>query len=300
MLLAVVSVGFSASAQSEPAKFTVSTVKAAHGGDRVSVTVTSEDAGYLAGQFTLKFDTDVLTPVAVTAGEAAGDYFIGNKDYASDEVFFATIDDSLISSDGVVATIDFDVKEVFLVSTADLSLTVGTLVGDVPQGYGYNDLDYTTENGRVYASRDLQVPDYNDSSLMEILPLTVKNGFFASGTTWKNLTVDALAANFSESFENTYLDKAGNELSGQSLMTTGSRILLRSGSKEDVLTLSVHGDVDGNYTSDGADAFYAYLVSQGLLNENNSDESVLLAADADNNGVVDENDISLLEARGLE
>lgn len=64
-------------------------------------------------------------------------------------------------------------------------------------------------------------------------------------------------------------------------------------------TVILYGDIDENGRCDGSDAFAAYLISSGLLETESLTPEQLSAADANRDGVINEQDVVLLEDAGL-
>jgi len=61
----------------------------------------------------------------------------------------------------------------------------------------------------------------------------------------------------------------------------------------------IYGDLDGNARTDGSDSLTAALIAGGLISGENVSEAVLMAADANHDGIVNELDARLLELAGL-
>lgn len=61
----------------------------------------------------------------------------------------------------------------------------------------------------------------------------------------------------------------------------------------------IYGDLDGNSKTDGCDALTAMLIAGGMLSSENVSQAVLMAADANHDGVVNELDAQLLVLAGL-
>ena len=79
--------------------FTVNGASQLKAGEEVIITVSVNDnKGYCAGEFVLGYDSDVLTPISVTSGAAASEYFVSNAKYADGKVYFAVIDDELMTA----------------------------------------------------------------------------------------------------------------------------------------------------------------------------------------------------------
>ena len=280
-------------------EFTVSTVTGAHFGDTVTVEITSNGAGdFLAGQFVLYYDSGSLSPLSLTEGSSAGEYFVGNTSYGNNCISFAMMDVEPIDSSGVIASVDFELTGRTLFYEGDLNLTVKSLVADIPIGYGYKNISSSVNNGKIYASAVLTVPEADDPSAIEQLGLyNLQNNCLVTGRTWNNLSVVSLDANFDEELERFYYTKTGAPLTGSQLLTTGCYFTVGDGffTQEK----AVRGDVDGDYSSDGYDAFLAQAIAVGALTSDNTDEANLRAADADNDGDVDADDFSILEQNGL-
>lgn len=279
-------------------EFTVTDIVGSHVGDLVSVDIVSSGVGsYMAGQFFLYYDSAVMTPVSIEAGTAAGAYFVGNEAYSNGVISFSTMDSKPIQNAGVLAKVTFEITGPVFIYSGLLDLYVKDLLSDVPFDYSYKEISATVNDGNVYASAVLTVPEANDPSAFEILGLyPYGKDYLVTGRTWFNLTAAALDSNFDEELERFYYSKNGVILNGSDLLTTGCYFTVGDGFfTEDKVVVSVRGDVDGDYKLNSYDAFLASAVAAGALNEDNFEEPNLKAADADNNGIVDENDFNILE-----
>ena len=302
MLCGLFSTVFLAQAAQAPT-FTVSSALAAEPGETVEINVNvNSNAGYCAGEFTVSYDSDVLEPVSVTKGSAAGDYFVSNKDYSAGKMFFATIDTDLITAAGTVATLQFRVKDYVVLYNGKINLSVGTLVGNVAEGYGYNDVACTAKSGTFSAARSISVPEIADSEQINILPI-VKRGsdLIVSSPKTNDLSVENVAANFTGSLVTRFLDSSFNELPAEKKLTTGCVIELYSDNTlKNTITVSVKGDVNGDDVfDDGFDAYLTGLIDQGLLDENSIGAAANDAADVNGDGAVDGADFEALESNGL-
>ena len=128
--LSCLCVAFTANAAVLP-EFTVSDLYQVRPGDTVSVEVNvNENRGYCAGEFLLEYDPSVLTPVSIARGEASSEYFASNLEYGNGQVFFAVISEELMSAEGNVATVTFEVDDSLVVYSGELELTVNSLVDE--------------------------------------------------------------------------------------------------------------------------------------------------------------------------
>ncbi len=297
IMLSVVSMGFYANAAALPV-FTVSDVFQARPGDIVSVTVdVDENRGYCAGEFVLRYDPAVLTPIDVQAGEAASEYFAANKDYDSGEVFFAHISETLMPQAGTVATISFGVNEGVILYSGDLELKVNALVGDITVGQGLNDIKNTVNSGEIHAARKLTVPS---GSVYEQLSLKNTNhGLLVSGLSVDNISADSIAENFFSITARAF-SQAGGSLRAEQWLTTGCKVQLFDGNEMvNDFTVVVKADVNGDYHLDGEDAFLANLVAQGAASKSDLGYDRSEAADVNGDGVIDQTDIDALADNGL-
>lgn len=301
LLLSVICVAFVAQAATVLPAFSVSDVYQARPGDTITVTVdVNENRGYCAGEFLISYDKDVLTPVSITAGEAASEYFASNTEYASGKAFFAVISEDLMRSQGTVATLTFEAKEGTVLYSGDITLAVNSLVGNTAVGYGLNSVRSTATGGEVHIAKRIFVPDASNSSLTEELEVNgYEDGYILSGTTSDNLTQQNISNNFS-SFTAEYLGADGTTLSAATKLTTGCEIKIFSGSTlVDTFTVSVQADVDGDYDSDAEDAYLALLVVNGICSAEDLSPERRHAADADGDGDIDAADVELLRLKGL-
>lgn len=301
MLCGLFSTVFLAEAAQAPT-FTVNNTMAAAPGETVDVAISvNSSAGYCAGEFTVAYDKDVLEPVSVTKGSAAGEYFVANAEYTNNKVFFATIDTELIEAAGTVATLTFRVKDHVVLYNGKLDLEVGTLVGNEAEGYGYKDVNCVAQDGIFTAAKSIDVPTIDDPEQINTLPI-VKLGseFVLSSPRANDLSVSEVAKNFSASLVTRFLDPAGSELPAAKKLTTGSVIELYSGGTlKNTITVSVKGDVNGDDVFDGFDAYLAGLLDKGVLTADEVGAAANDAADVNENGAVDEADFEQLESNGL-
>ncbi|MBQ9551753.1 MAG: hypothetical protein IJU96_03215 [Clostridia bacterium] len=301
MLCGLFSTVFLAQAAQAPT-FTVSNTMAVQPGETVDVDVNvTGSAGFCAGEFTVAYDKDVLEPVSVTKGSAAGAYFVANAEYTANKVFFATIDTELLDAAGTVATLTFRVKDYVVLYNGKLDLEVGTLVGGEAEGYGYKAVSCTAKDGVFSAARSIDVPDLDDPEQINVLPVVqMGSELIISSPRTSNLAVSEVAKNFADNLVTRFLDTNGNDLTAAGKLTTGSVIELYSGDTlRGAIAVSVKGDVNGDDRFDGFDAYLAGLLSNGLLTDGDVGAAANDAADVNEDGVVDEADFELLESNGL-
>lgn len=301
MLCGLFSTVFLAQAAQAPT-FAVNNTMAAAPGETVDVAITvNSSAGFCAGEFTVTYDKDVLEPVSVTKGSAAGDYFVGNAEYANNKVFFATIDTDLINAAGTVATLTFRVKDHVVLYNGNLDLEVGTLVGNEAEGYGYKDVSCVAQDGIFTAAKSIDVPEIDDPEQINTLPIvSLGSEFILSSPKTNDLSVAEVAKNFSASLVTRFLDPAGSELPAAKKLTTGSVIELYSNDTlKNTITVSVKGDVNGDDAFDGFDAYLAGLLDKGVLTADEIGAAANDAADVNEDGAVDEADFEQLESNGL-
>lgn len=294
--IAIISVGAVIATQAAaPAPiFTVNGASQLKAGDEVTITVSVNDnRGYCAGEFIVGYDADALTPISVESGAAASEYFVGNEKYADGKVYFAVINDELMTDGGTLASIKFRISQDVVLYNGDLTLSVPTLVGNISVGYGLNNVKSTATNGKIYASRQIFVPDAVNPNVNEELSLKSVSGSYVLGaTTYNNLTQKALADNFSL-MSTRFTSANGISLPSDSLLSTGCKIMVTSDNKTNTLTVSVTGDVDGNYTKDANDAFLVGMFESGLITEEDIGTAYKDAADLNNDGKVDDTDFEL-------
>ena len=97
-------------------------------------------------------------------------------------------------------------------------------------------------------------------------------------------------------------DRKGTALSDSDIVSTGCVIALQDGSGHtiDSKTFVLVGDVNGDGGINGVDASHVYYFLANLLDKNSpANAADYRAADADNNGTVDETDADLLRACGM-
>ncbi len=275
--------------------FTVNGANQLSPGDEVTITVSVNDnRGYCAGEFILGYDADMLTPVSVTSGDAASEYFVANKDYGEGKVYFTVIDEQLMTDGGTIANVTFKVSENVVLYSGDLTLSVPTLVGNISVGYGLNNVKATANGGKIYAAKKISVPDAANAGTYEELSLkAVGTDYVLGASTYTNLTHKALADNFSL-MTTKFMSASGALLPDSLLLTTGCKITVTdSADKTDTLTVSVKGDVDGNYTKDANDAFLVGMFESGLLKEEDVGTAYKDAADLNGDGKIDDADFEL-------
>ncbi len=275
--------------------FTVNGANQLRPGDEVTVNVSVNDnRGYCAGEFILGYDSDVLTPVSVKSGAAASEYFVSNKAYTDDEVYFAVIDEELMTDGGTLASVTFKVSEDVVLYSGDLTLSVPTLVGNITVGYGLNNVKSTANGGKIHAAKQVFVPDAVNPSVNEELSVKADdNGFVLGASTYTNLTHKAIANNFS-TMTTKFVAANGTILPANSLLSTGCKIMVTDADNTtDLLTVSVKGDVDGNFSKDANDAFLVGMFESGLLSEEDIGTAYKDAADLNGDGTVDDADFEL-------
>ncbi len=274
--------------------FTVNGAAQARPGDVVTVNVTVNDnRGFCAGEFILGYDSDALTPVSVNGGEAASEYFVANENYDDGKVYFAVIDEQLMTDGGTLASVTFRVNDDVLLYSGDLTLSVPTLVGNISVGFGFNNVKSTVQGGEIHAAKQIVVPDAQNPTADEELDLVVEpDGYLLGATTFANLTQSALAANFGSVTPEFYSADSA-KLPATSLLSTGCKIkLIKPDNKVDVLVVSVAGDVDGNCAIDANDAFLVGMFNSGLIGEDDIGGAYSAAADVNGDGVVNDADFN--------
>ena len=282
-------------------EFTLSSASCVRPGETVEFTVdVNENRGYCAGEFLIKYDSSALTPISITKGEAASEYFVSNTEYGNGQVFFAVISTELMADEGTVATLTFKAKDSVVLSSSNLTLSVNSLVGNRSVGYGLNSVKSTAKGGEVHIAKQIFVPDANNISAKEELGITLSdNVYVLSGSTFRNLVQTALNSNFS-GLTAKYFDAAGNAISAAQKLTTGYKIKLMNGNiTVNELAVSVSEDVNGDFGCNGEDAMIANLVVSGALSESELSPEQRLAADADGNGTINAADVAIMEANGL-
>ncbi len=280
--------------------FTVNGASQLHPGEEVNVAVTvNNNKGYCAAEFVLSYDSDVLTPVGVEAGDAASEYFSANPNYADGKVYFTVIDDSLMTAGGTVANIRFKVDENVVLYSGDLNLKVSSIVGNVVFGYSFLPVKATVAPGEIHAAKQIFVPDAADPTKDEQLSVKADSGRYVIGaTTYANLTQAELADNFG-SLKVEFFSANGAALSTSALLSTGCRIKVVDGDTSNTLVMSVKGDVDGNLSKDANDAFLVGMFESGMLSADNADTAYADAADINGDGVVDSSDFNAAMTESL-
>ncbi|MBQ2812093.1 MAG: hypothetical protein IJE63_02475 [Clostridia bacterium] len=291
-VLSCLCVAFTANAAVLP-EFTVSDLYQVRPGDTVSVEVNvNENRGYCAGEFLLEYDPSVLTPVSIARGEASSEYFASNLEYGNGQVFFAVISEELMSAEGNVATVTFEVDDSLVVYSGELELTVNSLVGNISVGYGLNSVRNTVNGGELYVAQKITVP------AEELGVVADGTKYVLCGTSIENMLQSEITKNFT-SHTTKYYSASGAQLSAATRLTTLCTVKVTSGSTTNTFVVSVKQDVDGNYKLDGEDAFIAGLVASGMLTEEELGKAQSNAADADGDGDIDADDFAIMEANGL-
>ncbi len=269
--------------------FTVNGASQLHSGDEVTVTVSVNDnRGFSAGEFILSYDSDVLTPIVVESGEAASEYFVGNEEYADGKVYFAVIDEQLMTEGGTLASVTFEISEDVVLYSGDLTLSVPTLVGNISSGFGFNNVKSTVKSGEIHASKQIFVPDATNPNVNEELEISAESdGYILNASTYANLTQSALKSNFGTRTTRFYRADS-TELPATALLSTGCKIKVIDSNV--TFVMSVAGDVDGNCKKDANDAFLVGMFSSGLIDKNDISSAYSNAADINGDGVVDGSD----------
>lgn len=282
--------------------FALSSAACVRPGETVEFTVdVNENRGYCAGEFLVEYDPEILTPVSITKGDAASEYFVSNTQYGDGQVFFAVISTELMDTAGTVATLRFTANEDIVLSSSELSLSVNSLVGNIAVGYGYNSVKCTANDGEVHVAKRIFVPDANaPEQTEELRVIAADNGFVLSGSTFRNLIQSKLNSNFTN-ITAKYFSAKNTVLSAAQKLTTGCRIQFVNGSKVvSEMTVSVKEDVNGDYGCNGEDAMLTNLVVCGALSESELSPAQRMAADANGNGVIDAEDVAIMDANGLD
>ncbi len=113
------------------------------------------------------------------------------------------------------------------------------------------------------------------------------------------------AANIIAQFDNpaiiTIIDVNGVQLGSADLVGTGSVIKLfnKDGVVVDQVTAIVYGDIDGNGIADGNDAALVSMLVAGMLTQAQVGANICSAADANRDGLVNNDDVILLAQSGL-
>ena len=290
--LSCLCIAFTANAATLP-EFTVSDLYQVRPGETISVEVNvNENRGYCAGEFLLEYDPTVLTPVSITKGEASSEYFASNTEYGNGQVFFAVISEELMSAEGNVATVTFEVNDNLVVYGGEVELSVNSLVGNISVGYGLNSVRNTVNGGDLYIAKEITVP----AEKLDVF--ADSNGFVLCGTSIENMVQSDISENF-DSLTAKYYSASGAALSAATRLTTLCTIKVTGSNRTNTLVVSVKQDVDGNYKLDGEDAFIAGLVVSGMLTEEELGKAQANAADADGDGDIDAEDFAIMEANGL-
>lgn len=274
--------------------FTVNGASQLRPGDEVTVTVSVNDnRGFCAGEFVLGYDSDALTPLSVESGEAASEYFVGNEEYADGKVYFAVIDETLMTDGGTLASVTFKVNDSVVIYSGDLTLNVPTLVGNVSVGYGFNNVKSTVNPGEIHAAKRIFVPDVNNLNAKEELALSLEtSGYVLVASTYLNLTQSALASNFSAGTTEFYAADS-SRLPASARLSTGCKIkIIDNSGASDTLVMSVAGDVDGNCKKDANDAFLIGMFESGLITEDDIASAYSKAADLNGDGVINDADFN--------
>ncbi len=107
-------------------------------------------------------------------------------------------------------------------------------------------------------------------------------------------------------FERNYVSVSGGSFeyeypTAKQVMGTGTKIKVYDIEQQlvDTYTVVIFGDIDGNSWYDGTDAYFVSLVANGLISQSTLTDAQLAACDANHDGVIDANDVVLIEKAGL-
>ncbi|MGN1169604.1 MAG: dockerin type I repeat-containing protein [Acutalibacteraceae bacterium] len=160
--------------------------------------------------------------------------------------------------------------------------------------YGMND------NNKAFAETfGFQYRDLNDFSL------DAADGSGVKVNSDQKLLTGIEAKTSAKSFINGSLNASGCDVITPDVnanVGTGMEFSLKKwidDSIADTYTAVVYGDVDGDGIYDGTDAYKVSLIANGLLTKEQVGDAVWNAADCNHDGVIDSNDVGLLEKAGL-
>lgn len=160
--------------------------------------------------------------------------------------------------------------------------------------YGMND------NNKAFAETfGFQYRDLNDFSI------DAADGSGVKVNPDQKLLTGIEAKTSANSFINNSLNASGCDVITSDVnadVGTGMEFSLKKwidDSIADTYTAVVYGDVDGDGIYDGTDAYKVSLIANGLLTKEQVGDAVWNAADCNHDGVIDSNDVELLEKAGL-
>ena len=160
--------------------------------------------------------------------------------------------------------------------------------------YGMND------NNKAFAETfGFQYRDLNDFSL------DAADGSGVKVNSDQKLLTGIEAKTSAKSFINGSLNASGCDVITPDVnanVGTGMEFSLKKwidDSVADTYTAVVYGDVDGDGIYDGTDAYIVSLIANGLLTKEQVGDAVWNAADCNHDGVIDSQDVGLLEKAGL-
>ena len=158
----------------------------------------------------------------------------------------------------------------------------------------------TNENNKQFAETfGFQYKDLNEYSIESAEGYNINID--------KEKTVTGIEPNVSvDTFVSSMLNASGCDLipveSGTNIVGTGTKfnvVKWIDNSVADTYTAIVFGDVDGDGKYDGKDAYKVSLMVNGMLTKEQVGDAVWAAADCNHDGVINSEDVALLEKAGL-
>lgn len=248
-------------------------------GETITVPVKiKNNHGIMGYKITLSYDSDILNPLSVTSGESFNGNFADNAGMAEDRFDIIWNGNTNVVTDGEIFFVEFETLK----------------QGDTIVSLSYNQGDTFNEAWEdvILNCQDISVT-VHPSELI----------FAKTGTSTVIDKTDkyiyGLTAGIS-SLENyiTVLDGYTYSVSGK--IGTGTVVeVCKNDVVIDTYAVIIFGDVNGDGWYDGTDAVIVSCIANGMLIQEQAGSVICFAADCNHDGLIDENDVALLEQAGV-
>lgn len=196
----------------------------------------------------------------------------------------------------MTATAEYSTVENSVAFGSSYTLPTVTNPGYVVEGW-YMDAACTVpadiSNCSITSDHTIYSKVKHDTFISKITANVSVDGKFIFGEDMPGMTREELANQFVNT--NTSVSMSSDR------MSTGTTINLvdNTGAVYDTMTVVIFGDVNGDGWYDGTDSIIVNCLANGLLSREQVGEAIYMAADCNHDGVIDENDVALLEQAGI-
>lgn len=234
--------------------------------------------GIMGYKVTISYDEEILSPLNVTAGESFQGNMADNVDIKTGVFDIVWNSNKNVTSDSELFYIEF---EVLKCGNTQLNLSyeqADTFNED------WEDVILTCESIQVAIHpSDLIVPKTGSSTIID------KENRLIYGLKAGLNSLDS----YIEVFD-------GYEYTVNGSIATGTSVEIQ---KDDVVIdtyrVLIFGDVNSDGWYDGMDATIVHCIANGMLNQSDMNELNYMAADCNHDGMINDNDVKLLEKAGL-